>query len=89
MKTLNILLVEDSPLDAELIEAYLVDGGLEFSLLCVETREDFVVALETHCYDIILADYILPCFNGISSRTQLITQNSRLQALSSKESAKN
>ena len=67
MKTLNILLVEDSPLDAELIEAYLVDGGLEFSLLCVETREDFVVALETHCYDIILADYILPCFNGIAA----------------------
>lgn len=67
MKTLNILLVEDSPLDAELIEAYLVDGGLEFSLLCVETREDFVAALETHCYDIILADYILPCFNGIAA----------------------
>ena len=67
MKKLNILLVEDSPLDAELIEAYLMDGGLKFSLLCVETREDFVVALETHCYDIILADYILPCFNGIAA----------------------
>ena len=67
MKTLNILLVEDSPLDAELIEAYLVDGGLEFSLLYVETREDFVAALETHCYDIILADHILPCFNGIAA----------------------
>ncbi|MEG3899301.1 MULTISPECIES: PAS domain S-box protein [unclassified Microcoleus] len=67
MKKLNILLVEDSPLDAELIEAYLVDGGLEFSLLCVETREDFVAALEKHCYDIILADYMLPCFNGIAA----------------------
>lgn len=65
MKTLNILLVEDSPLDAELIEAYLVEGGLEFSLLCVENREDFVAALEKHCFDIILADYMLPCFNGI------------------------
>ena len=67
MKTLNILLVEDSPLDAELIEAYLVDGGLDFSLLCVETREEFASALEKHCYDIILADYILPCFNGIAA----------------------
>lgn len=64
MKKLNILLVEDSPLDAELIEAYLTDGGLEFSLLCVETREDFATALEKHCFDIILADYMLPCFNG-------------------------
>ncbi|WP_293347179.1 MULTISPECIES: PAS domain S-box protein [unclassified Microcoleus] len=67
MKTLNILLVEDSPLDAELIEAYLMDGGLDFCLLCVETREDFAVALEKHCVDIILADYMLPCFNGIAA----------------------
>ena len=67
MKTLNILLVEDSPLDAELIEAYLMDGGLDFSLLCVETREDFAAALEKNCYDIILADYMLPGFNGIAA----------------------
>jgi PAS domain S-box-containing protein len=67
VKTLNILLVEDSPLDAELIEAYLIDGGLDFSLQCVETREDFAAALEKHCFDIILADYMLPCFNGIAA----------------------
>lgn len=67
MKTLNILLVEDSPLDAELIEAYLMEGGLEFSLVCVETREDFAAALEKQRFDIILADYMLPCFNGIAA----------------------
>jgi PAS domain S-box-containing protein len=67
VKTLNILLVEDSPLDAELIEAYLMDGALDFSLLCVETRKDFAAALEKNCYDIILADYMLPCFNGIAA----------------------
>ncbi len=67
VKTLNILLLEDSPLDAELIEAYLVDGGLEFSVRCVETREDFVTALEKNCYDIILADYMLPEFNGLEA----------------------
>ncbi|MEG4801847.1 PAS domain S-box protein [Microcoleus sp. ARI1-B5] len=67
MKTLNILLVEDSPQDAELIEAYLMDGGLDFSLLCVETREDFIAALDKQCVDIILADYMLPCFNGIAA----------------------
>ncbi|NJK70330.1 MAG: PAS domain S-box protein [Microcoleus sp. SU_5_3] len=67
MKALNILLVEDSPLDAELIQAYLADGGIEFSLLCVETREDFTAALEQNCYDIVLADYMLPRFNGIAA----------------------
>ncbi|MEG5171933.1 PAS domain S-box protein [Microcoleus sp. B3-D7] len=67
MKTLSILLVEDSPLDAELIEAYLMDSGLQFSLVCVETREDFATALEKQRFDIILADYMLPCFNGIAA----------------------
>ena len=67
MKTLNILLVEDSALDAELIEAYLMDGGAQFSLMCVETREDFATALEKQRFDIILADYMLPCFNGIDA----------------------
>ncbi|MGL5060257.1 MAG: PAS domain S-box protein [Microcoleus sp.] len=67
MKALNILLVEDSPLDAELIEAYLGDGGIDYSLQCVETRQEFVAALEKNCFDIILADYMLPCFNGIAA----------------------
>ncbi len=67
VKTLNILLLEDSPLDAELIEAYLVDGGLDFSLQCVETRGNFVAALDKNCYDIILADYMLPEFNGLEA----------------------
>jgi len=67
VKTLNILLLEDSPLDAELIEAYLVNGGLDFSLVCVETRVNFVAALDKNCYDIILADYMLPGFNGLEA----------------------
>ncbi|MGB7712492.1 MAG: PAS domain S-box protein [Microcoleus sp.] len=67
MKTLNILLVEDSRLDAELIEVYLIDGGIEYDLLCVETREEFVAALENNSFDIILADYMLPGFNGIAA----------------------
>ena len=67
MKTLNILLIEDSALDAELIEAYLVEGGLNFSLRCVETREDFAAALDKQCFDIILADFMLPGFNGLGA----------------------
>jgi PAS domain S-box-containing protein len=44
-----------------------MDGGLQFSLVCVETREDFATALEKQRFDIILADYMLPCFNGIAA----------------------
>jgi len=67
VKTLNILLIEDSALDAELIEAYLVEGGLKFSLRCVATREDFAAALDKQCFDIILADFMLPGFNGLGA----------------------
>ncbi|MBE9185195.1 PAS domain S-box protein [Microcoleus sp. LEGE 07076] len=67
MKALNILLLEDNALDAEIVEAFLVEGGLKFSLRWVETREDFVAAVENQCFDIILADYMLPGFSGIEA----------------------
>ncbi|MGB3266990.1 MAG: PAS domain S-box protein [Microcoleus sp.] len=67
MKTLNILLLEDSDLDAEMVEDFLVDGGLKFSLRWVETREDFVAAVENQCFDVILADYMVPGFSGTAA----------------------
>ncbi|MFB2919777.1 PAS domain S-box protein [Aerosakkonema funiforme] len=67
MKVLRILLLEDSLLDAELIDANLKDAGIDCDLVRVETRADFVAALEKNCFDLILADYALPAFDGISA----------------------
>ncbi|WP_238553648.1 response regulator [Fortiea contorta] len=67
MSTLRFLLLEDSPLDAEVIQFTLTDGGVDCELLRVETRADFVSALETEEFDLILADYSLPGFDGISA----------------------
>lgn len=63
MPPLRILLLEDSPLDAELIEATLLEGGLNFTLERVDTRSRFLQALET-APDLILSDYNLPTFDG-------------------------
>lgn len=65
--SLRILLVEDSPLDAELLEAELTAGGLSFHLVRVETREAMLDALHGQYWDIIVSDYNLPGFTGIEA----------------------
>jgi PAS domain S-box-containing protein len=64
---LRILLVEDNPLDAELVAASLNDGGVSGSLRRVQTRDEFESALREGLSDLILADYNLPAFDGISA----------------------
>src|SRR5438874_530237 len=66
---LRILHLEDSPLDAELVQASLDDGGLPGVIRRVETRDEFAAALAAGPYDVILADYSLPAFDGISALT--------------------
>ncbi len=66
-KTLHILLLEDIPTDTELIERELEKGGLLFVLKQVKTEKAFRDALKEFKPDIILADYKLPSFDGISA----------------------
>jgi PAS domain S-box-containing protein len=67
MIALRFLSLEDNPLDAEVIQTTLTNGGIDCELLRVETRSSFVAALETYEFDLILADYTLPSFDGISA----------------------
>lgn len=67
MEKLRILILEDNPNDAELIQHELRRGGLSFAAEKVETRKDFQKALEEFKPDIILADYTLPQFDGLSA----------------------
>ena len=67
MSSINILLLEDSPIDAELTMAYLTRGGIDYSVERVEGREEFIQALRRRRFDLILADYALPTFDGISA----------------------
>ena len=67
MKELRILILEDTPSDAELAEHAMRKAGLSFVSKRVETREAFVRALEGFHPDIILSDYKLPYFDGMSA----------------------
>ncbi|MCG2722422.1 MAG: PAS domain S-box protein, partial [Thermodesulfovibrionales bacterium] len=66
-KELRILILEDNPHDAELIRHELSNGGLFFVSERVDTEEGFQSAIESFAPDIILADYSLPQFDGISA----------------------
>jgi signal transduction histidine kinase len=67
MPRLAILLVEDTDSDAELVERALRRGGLQFELHRVETEPSFRAELETWNPTVILADYRLPQFDGLSA----------------------
>lgn len=66
---LRILHLEDDPVDAELVQATLVREGIEGDLQVVATRTDFVATLEQGGIDLILADFALPTFDGMSALT--------------------
>jgi signal transduction histidine kinase/FixJ family two-component response regulator len=63
-KEFRILMVEDSPTDAELTEHELRRARISFSLRRVQTEEDFIKELHDFKPDIILSDYHLPTFTG-------------------------
>ena len=66
-KKLRILLLEDVASDAELIERQLRKAKLAFSSERVETKEAFVRGIEKFKPHLILADYSLPTFDGLSA----------------------
>lgn len=63
-KTLRLLLVEDSPDDAELIIREIKSAGYDIHHLRVEDEESFRKAVADTNWQVILADYHLPRFSG-------------------------
>ena len=67
--SIDILLLEDSDIDAELLAGHLAKADLDCRIARVVNRRDFVQALGRAELDIILADYSLPDFDGLSALT--------------------
>lgn len=60
----TILLVEDSPDDAEIIRYTLDKAEMQYTLTVVDTERLFLEALRNTPPDIVLSDYHLPQFSG-------------------------
>jgi PAS domain S-box-containing protein len=63
-KTLQVLILEDNPADAELIKFELEEAGIIFASKVVMTEEDFIHELHVFSPDVILSDYDLPRYTG-------------------------
>jgi signal transduction histidine kinase len=64
---LDILLLEDTDTDAELVERALRRANLPFTIRRVDNEPDFVHELDEKAPDVVLADYRLPTFDGLSA----------------------
>jgi PAS domain S-box-containing protein len=66
-KQLQVLLVEDSEDDALLLLRELKRGGYQVDYERVDTPDAMSVALDSRKWDIIIADYVMPHFSGLSA----------------------
>jgi PAS domain S-box-containing protein len=64
---LHILSLEDDPQDTELIHGLLETEGIACEMSRVDTQAAFVASLQLGGIDLILADYTLPSFDGLSA----------------------
>ncbi len=65
--SLRILIVEDDLDDIELAIDNLEDVGYSCQWQQVQTQAEFLTCLDTPNYDLIIADYYLPTFNGLTA----------------------
>ena len=64
---LHILHLEDNPNDAALVQSTLAADGITCATTCMSSRDDFMAALEHGGIDLILSDFTLPAFDGLSA----------------------
>jgi len=66
-EVLNVLCLEDSSQDAEIMRELLTDSGYDLDMDCTAGEKEFVSFLRSHRYDIILSDFKLPGFDGFTA----------------------
>lgn len=64
---IRILHLEDDPVDAELVSATLESEGLLCDIVCVDNKEEFIAKLSSEHFDVIVSDYSLPQFDGLTA----------------------
>jgi PAS domain S-box-containing protein len=66
-EVLKVLCLEDSPQDVEIMRELLIDAGYNLNMDCTASEKEYVSLLRSHKYDLILADFTLPGFDGFAA----------------------
>jgi PAS domain S-box-containing protein len=66
-KALRFLILEDQPADAELVTRELRKAGFDFVATTVTTEKEYLAELRASAPHLILADYSLPGYDGLSA----------------------
>jgi PAS domain S-box-containing protein len=66
---LNILHLEDSLLDAEIIQSKIANEGIDYNIVVVKDRESYYEQIVSKKYNLILCDYSIPSYSGIEALT--------------------
>jgi signal transduction histidine kinase len=64
---IDILLLEDSPMDAELVEHAMRRGGTGFKFEHVDNKRAYIHRIELRVPDVILSDFSLPTIDGYTA----------------------
>jgi signal transduction histidine kinase len=67
VRKIRILVVDDNPFDCELMLHALKQGSFQTESDLVQTADEFVEKIRKNKYEIILADYSLPQWNGMET----------------------
>lgn len=65
--SLRILLLEDNPADRQLVAATLRHEGFDCKLIFTQTEDEFESALRTEKLDLVMSDFTLPTYDGVSA----------------------
>lgn len=65
VQQLRVLFVEDQPADVELAERALREHGFDVQSCAVQDAEQFLMEIRKGIYEVVLADYNLPQWNGM------------------------
>ena len=73
---IQLLVIEDSQDDTDLLVRELERGGYHLDFRRVDTADDLRAALADHAWDIVIADYSMPRFNGADALA-MVREHSR------------
>jgi two-component sensor histidine kinase len=76
IESINIIIIEDNPNDAEMIINEIHAAGISTEWVRVETAQDLLKQIQNFNYDIVISDYHLPLF-GVSEALTIIQKQGK------------